>query len=135
LNSIANPEAEIQESLEAAQRSVGLDARDATGHWSHGRALFLSRQHDSALDAIDRALTVKPSYAQGHYARGFIGIHSGIDDPAVGSLDTAERLSPFDPLLFAMKCGRGISLANQGRYDEALREPFLTALARTGIPR
>jgi hypothetical protein len=31
----------------------------------------------------------------------------------------AERLSPFDPLLFAMKSSRGISLANQGNYAEA----------------
>jgi tetratricopeptide (TPR) repeat protein len=119
LNAVPDVDEEIVRALEAGTRSVGFDGRDAMGHWALGRALYLSREHDEALAAIDRALVLNPSYAQGHYAKGFIGIHAGLDHASVPSLDMAQRLSPFDPLLFAMKSSRGISLANQGKYDEA----------------
>jgi TolB-like protein/DNA-binding SARP family transcriptional activator len=119
LHAVPDVEHEIRESLQAARRAVDLDGRDAMGHWSLGRALFLSRQHDDALLAIDHSLAVNPNYAQGHYARGFVGIHAEIDDISLPSLDKAQRLSPFDPLLFAMKSSRAISLANQGKHEEA----------------
>ena len=119
LHTVPDMEREIRESLQAARRAVDLDGRDAMGHWSLGRALFLSRRHDDALLAIDHSLAVNPNYAQGHYARGFVGIHTQIDDTSLPSLDKAQRLSPFDPLLFAMKASRAISLANQGMCEEA----------------
>jgi TolB-like protein len=119
LNTVPDVDREIREALNAASHSVDFDGRDAMGHWALGRALFLSRQHDSALSAIDRALLVNPNYAQGHYARGFVGIHAGLDEASLPSLEMAQRLSPFDPLLFAMKSSRAISLANRGRPEEA----------------
>ena len=119
LHTVPDVEQEIRKAMDAGRRSVDSDGRDAMGHWSLGRALFLSRQHDDALLAIDQSLAVNPNYAQGHYARGFIGIHTGIDAAALPSIDRAQRLSPFDPLLFAMKSSRAISLASQGKYDEA----------------
>ena len=119
LNTVPDVEREIREALDAASHSVDFDGRDSMGHWALGRALFLSRQHDRALSAIDRALLVNPNYAQGHYARGFVGIHAGLDDASLPSLEMAQRLSPFDPLLFAMKSSRAISLANRGRIEEA----------------
>ena len=119
LNAVPDVDHEIHRALEAASASVGLNHRDAMGHWAQGRALFLSREHDEALASIDQSLSINPNYAQGHYARGFIGIHAGIDEPSISSLDFAQRLSPYDPLLFAMKSSRGISLAIQGRYAEA----------------
>ena len=119
LNSVRDVDREIGEALEAGRQSVDFDGRDAMGHWALGRALFLSRRHDNALTAIERALDINPNYAQGHYARGFVGIHAGLDGASLPSLDKAQRLSPFDPLLFAMISCRAISLANQGHYAEA----------------
>lgn len=110
---------EIARAVELAQKSVNHDGRDAMGHWCLGRGLFLSREHDQALGAIDRALAINPNYAQGHYARAFVGIHSGQDEIALPALEQAQRLSPFDPLLFAMMASRAVSLANRGQYDEA----------------
>jgi len=120
LNSTPDVDAEIRRSLEAGRASVSFDSQDSMAHWSLGRALFLSRQHDEALASIDQALLVNPNYAQGHYAKGFVGIHAGADEASLNYLDAAQRLSPFDPLLFAMKSSRGMSLANQGNHDEAV---------------
>ena len=119
LDSSADPARDIALALDSAERSLDLDPRDAMGHWSLGRARFLNREHDLALQSLDRALTANPNYAQGHYARGFIGVHAGIPGEALSELDKAQRLSPYDPLLFAMKSSRAISLAIQGEFADA----------------
>jgi tetratricopeptide (TPR) repeat protein len=110
---------EIELALTTAEHSISLDPRDAMGHWSLGRAQFLNQEHDLSLASLDRSLSANPNYAQGHYARGFVSVHAGIAAEALPELDTAQRLSPFDPLMFAMKSSRGISIALQGNYEEA----------------
>ncbi|MCB1671686.1 MAG: hypothetical protein R3F41_06360 [Gammaproteobacteria bacterium] len=128
LNSTGDVDAEIVRAVDCGRTGVALDPRDSMAHWSLARGLFLSRQHDQALASIDQALSINPNYAQGHYARGFIGIHAGQDETALASLDSAQRLSPFDPMLFAMKSSRAISLAQQGHFDEAATWALQAAL-------
>lgn len=115
----ADPDGDSKRALEFASESVRLEPRDGFGHWSLGRAHFLTRNHDAALSSIDRALVVNPNYAQGHYARGFVGCHASLTDLANSDLDMAQRLSPFDPLRFAMEACRAISLAVTGDHGGA----------------
>lgn len=119
LNAADDIPAEIAQALSCAEQAVSFDGRDAMGHWALGRARLLNREHDLALDALDRSLTANPNYAQGHYARAFISIHADRAPQAIPDLEMATRLSPFDPLLFAMTSCRGISVAVQGQYEEA----------------
>ncbi len=119
LDSCENPGREIERAIVCAETSLSLDGRDAMAHWSLGRARFLNRDHDQALASLERAIEANPNYAQGHYARGFVGVHAGIPDLALGELDHAQRLSPYDPLLFAMKSSRALSLIMQERFAEA----------------
>lgn len=121
LNTDSEPEEHVRLSLEYAQQSVSLDSRDAMAHWVMGRALFLSREHDQALLSLDRALLANPNYAQGRYARGFVKNYAGKADSAIADLDTSRRLSPFDPLMFAMKSSRAVSLALRGDTESAWR--------------
>lgn len=119
LDAVPAPDAEIEMALRFAQQSIDLDPRDAMGHWTLGRARFLAREHDQAILSINRSLAVNPNFAQGHYALGFISAHAGMPMQALPALATAERLSPYDPLLFAMEGSRAISMAIEGKYDEA----------------
>jgi TolB-like protein len=119
LNTTPDPSRNIELALEYAQHSLHLDSRDAMGHWSLGRALFLDNQHDLGLASVDRSVQANANYAQGHYARGFIGIHCGQPVDAAPNLATAQRLSPFDPLLFAMKSSQALSFMMQGEYELA----------------
>lgn len=105
--------------LEHGQLSVDLDARDALGYWTLGRAQFLAREHDLALQSVGRSLRINPSFAQGHYALGFLEAHSGLHVQALPDLAAAERLSPLDPLLFAVEGTRAIAFVIKGQYDEA----------------
>ncbi len=52
-------------------------------------------------------------------AKGFIGIHADDTRPVLASLEMAQRLSPFDPLLFAIKSSRAMSLVFEGKLEEA----------------
>ncbi len=135
---------EVARSIEFGERAVSYDSRDAMGHWALGRARFLNREHDAAMGALDRALVVNPNYAQGHYSRGFIGTHSGLMLETIDNLTMAERLSPFDPMLFGVLSARGISLTIQGRAEEgaewalkATREPnahfYIYAIAAASL--
>ena len=119
LNAAEDTPAEIALALRFAEQAVSYDGRDAMGHWALGRARLLNREHDLALDALDRSLIANPNYAQGHYARGFIGVQASRAEQALPDLDMARRLSPFDPMLFAMTSCRALSMAMQGRYEEA----------------
>ena len=119
LNASDDVPGEIAQALKFAEQAVSYDGRDALGHWALGRARFLNREHDLAVDALDRALVANPNYAQGHYARGFIGALSGLARETLPDLDMAQRLSPFDPMLFAILSSHGLSLAVQQKFDDA----------------
>lgn len=116
-----DPAGDVARALASASESVALEPRDAFGHWSLARAQFLSRSHDAALSSIDRALVTNPNYAQGYYARGYIGVHSGVANLVVGDLDVAQRLSPFDPMRFAVESARAIALTETGDDQQAVR--------------
>ncbi|NRA35386.1 MAG: tetratricopeptide repeat protein [Polyangiaceae bacterium] len=114
------PGDDIRRALDFARQSIDLDGRDVMGHWCLGRVLFRSREHDQALGAVDRALDINPNFAQGHYVRGFIGAHAGLHAESLASVDLAERLSPFDPLRFAMKACHAVAITNQGAPRDAV---------------
>lgn len=119
LDAVPAPAAEIERALAHGLQSVDLDPMDAMGHWTLGRARFLAREHDQALQSVRHSLIINPNFAQGHYALGFIRVHAGVPTLALPDLAAAQRLSPLDPLLFAVEGSRAISLAIEGRYDEA----------------
>ena len=121
LNASDDIDDDIARALASAEISVGLDDRDAMGHWSLGRAQLLCREHDMAMESLDRALLANPNYAQGHYAKGYVGFHAGRDVSIVQELDMARRLSPFDPMMFAISSARALTMAVSGQQQEAAR--------------
>ncbi len=121
LNVVPRAGDEVQHAIEFAQQAIEVDSQDSMGHWCLGRALFLAHSHDAALAAIDRSLVANPNFAQGFYAKGFIGVHAGLDVESLDPLAQAQRQSPFDPLLFAIRGTRALSYANLGRFEEAAR--------------
>lgn len=121
---------EIERALERAHQSVSLNPRDPLGHWALGRAHLLRGEVGAALAALDISTDLNPSFAVGQYTLGFALMQAGELVRSIEMADKAQRLSPYDPLRFAMIGVRGFSLALAGRYDEAanlmaisIREP------------
>jgi DNA-binding SARP family transcriptional activator len=111
--------AEIAGAYDAAVRSVGADDRDPAAHWAMGRALWLRGAQNEAVSELQRSVDLSPNFALGHYTLGFVHAQSGDPQAAIDATDQSRKLSPFDPLQFAMLATRGLALMRLGRHDEA----------------
>ena len=90
------------------------------GHWSLSRAQVLAGNIETARDAIALATDLNPSYATAQYFHGWVAMQLGDHAFCVERIDLAQRLSPFDPLIYGMQGVSSVSLALMGRYEEAL---------------
>jgi tetratricopeptide (TPR) repeat protein len=112
----------------------------ATGEWSAARDVFKSltdaypnsdrawaslgllearlRNHERALEALEKALVENPMLPEVQLARGELLLLKGDVDGAIDSLESAEKLLPNDPQIEARL---GQSLLANGRNSEALR--------------
>jgi len=110
---------QIELALRAARRSVDADDRDPAAHWAMGRALWLGGESSGAFVELERSVELSPNFALGHYTLGFF--HCQIGDPhaAIAATEHARKLSPFDPLLFAIFCSRAAAHVRLGELQEA----------------
>lgn len=117
----ADRSGEVQRALELAQQSVSINSRDPLGHWAMGRAYFLRGEMSESITELSTATALNPSFAVGQYTLGFALMHAGDMARSVEMADKARRLSPYDPMSFAMIGVRGFSLAMTGQYDQAAK--------------
>jgi len=110
---------EIDRAFDAAGKSLMVDDRDPAAHWAMGRALWLRGSQGDSITELERAVDLSPNYATAHYTLAFVHSQAGDPHAAIAFSDHARRLSPFDPLLFAMLGSRALSLARLGQYEEA----------------
>ncbi len=89
---------EIQQALEMAQQSLALDPRDPLAHWALGRALHLCHDFDRSVQEFEIANSLNPSFALGQFAQAFAMMHVGDNERSNQILDSARRLSPYDPM-------------------------------------
>ncbi len=109
-----------QLALASAELALLSDERNPSALWAMGRAQWLAGDQPSALHNLQLATDLSPSFAQGHYARAFVLAQAGDAGEALKAADIAQRLSPCDPLLFAIQGARAIALMRLGRSDEAV---------------
>jgi TolB-like protein len=85
-----------------AQRGLELDPLDPFVNFTMGRTFWLAGDLDSGLAWLERATSISPNYAQGIYARAWTETLAGRGLEGRGHVDLAMRLSPLDPLYYAM---------------------------------
>lgn len=115
----ANREQESERAYAVASQGLIADDHDPAAHWAMGRALWLRGREDESLAELERTVDLSPSFALGHYALSFVRAQSGDPRAAIGSSDYSRRLSPFDPLLFAMLSARALAHVRLGEFEEA----------------
>jgi DNA-binding SARP family transcriptional activator/TolB-like protein len=109
----------IDQAFEAASQSLLADDRDPSAHWAMGRALWLRGRESESLSELALSVDLSPNFVLGHYTTGFVHSQSGDARIAIGSVDHSRRLSPFDPLLFAMLATRALAQMRLGDFDDA----------------
>jgi len=110
---------ETRDALKAAGQSLLVDDQNPAAHWSMGRALWLTGDHDQAVRALEHSVLLSPNFALGHYALSFVHAQSGDPAAAITASDYSRLLSPYDPLLFGMLGTRAIALIRLGAFEEA----------------
>src|SRR5262249_12897140 len=111
-------EREIALAFETAGQGLEADPIDPAAHWAMGRALWLRREHDGAVGALDQSIRLSPNYVLAHYALAFVHCQTGDPARAISAADTANYLSPLDPL-FAMHGARTFALLRLVKAREA----------------
>jgi adenylate cyclase len=110
------PEA-LDRAYEAARQAVKLDPQLSLAHELLGRVLLRRRQHDGAIAAIKRAITLNPNLAR-HYASLADALtFANRPGEAIQLMQKFMRLDPFYPPRFNMYLGRAYYFSNQ--YDKA----------------
>ena len=102
-----------------AERGLDLDPIDPFVNFTMGRSFWLEGELDAGLPWLDRAIEVNPNYAQGIYARAWTESLLGQGAASRDHADLAMRLSPLDPLYYAMLGTRAFAHMAEGEDSEA----------------
>lgn len=110
---------EIAQAHRCAERGLELDALDPFVNFTMGRCLWLRGDLEGSLAWLERATAISPNYAQGIYARAWTEALSGRPLEGRGHVDHAMRLSPLDPMFYAMLGTRAFTHLALGEDAEA----------------
>jgi TolB-like protein len=113
-------EGEIRRARELAEEAISLDPRDPQGYSALGRAYILSGDFEASERELQRAVDLNPSFAIGQYSLGFALQFAGLVEESQQAVTLAQRLSPFDPMRFAMMALNGRNLVSLGARNEAV---------------
>ena len=102
-----------------AVRGLELDPMDPFVNFTMGRTFWLEGDLEGSLAWLERATSISPSYAQGLYARAWTESLAGRGVEGRRHVDFAMRLSPIDPLYYAMLATRAFTHTVMGEYAEA----------------
>jgi TolB-like protein len=100
---------EIREARRSAERGLELDPLDPFVNFTMGRSYWLEGNLDGSLSWLERATSISPNYAQGIYARAWTEALAGHAAEGRTHVDLAMRLSPIDPLYYAMMATRAFT--------------------------
>jgi adenylate cyclase len=103
-----------------ARAAIASDIDDAAALSVAGWVIIvLTKEHEMALNAIERALSLNASCATAHYFAGLVNAFA--DRPAVAASHArrALRLSPFDPSAFEAHLALGMGAIREENYHEA----------------
>jgi len=124
------PKESIAAAYERATAALALDDKDPVAYFALGRVYMLRGEHDASIEALETSLTINPSFAQAHHGLGFALALAGRLDEAAVEIDKSIRLSPRDPLLFAVESVRGFvsvlqrdNEAGAAWAEKAIRHP------------
>jgi tetratricopeptide (TPR) repeat protein len=121
----------VQKAEEHARMAALLDEQEPWVHLDFGVIHVRRRQTEGAVQTLERALALNPSFAMAH---AYLGLALGVGgQPSAGAeaLERALRLSPRDPFLArdALTIRQLIAFAEE-RYEEVVRLCHMVAQER-----
>lgn len=120
--STASPIDSLEQALRFSRQAVALDDKDALAHFTLCRVHTFRCEFDAAITEARIAIDLNPSMAQAHYGLGVALWFNGDMEEGLSKLDTAIRLSPRDPWVFAMTHMRAFAYLCSGNFESALED-------------
>jgi TolB-like protein len=112
-----------------AERGLELDPLDPFVNFTMGRTFWLEGDLETSLVWLERATSLSPNYAEGIYARAWADTLAGRGQEGRERVDLAMRLSPLDPLYYAMQATRALGHTALG--EDALAAIWAERAARS----
>lgn len=110
---------EIRSARQFAERGLELDPLDPFVSFAMGRTFWLEGDLEGGRAWLEHATSISPNYAQGIYALAWTEALSGQAREGRGHVDLAMRLSPLDPLYYAMVATRAFTHLVVNEFPEA----------------
>jgi TolB-like protein len=108
------------EGARLARSAVDLGKNDAVALTRGGHALaHFTRDLDTGIDFLDRALVLNPNLAAAWFLGGFLRIWRGEPEEAIKRFEHAMRLSPLDTEMFRVQTGVAMAHLMARRFDDA----------------
>ncbi len=109
----------LVQGLAAGERAVALDDKDGFAHLALSRMLHLTGKGERAIAEAERSVALNSSFALGYYGLGAAFDWQIRATEGIVALDMSMRLSPQDPMLWAMQAKRASCCFSIEKYDEA----------------
>ncbi len=122
------PQQAIALARDGALRALAIDGKDPIAHLALGRVLASNGDYGAAVDELQIAVALNPSFALAHYTLASVLFLGGRPEQALASFELAARLTPIGPLIWGIQTMHANTLAALGRYEEA--EPLARAATR-----
>jgi len=113
-------EEDLKRGLSAAETALSIDQTDPFAHFALGRISIFTGDHEKAIVAFKRAISLNPNYALAHFGLAHGLWHAGRPAESLDHHDEAIRLSPHDPILWAFLASKAIALIMVERYKEGI---------------
>ena len=112
-------EAEVEKAFDFARRGLALDPRDPQAHWTLGRAFILTQDLDQAVPELEAAVDLNPSSVMALYSLSWSLLLHGQSARSNTCAMEAQRISPFDPMRYAVIAVQASNAGLMGNHDEA----------------
>ncbi|MDH3469614.1 MAG: tetratricopeptide repeat protein, partial [Gammaproteobacteria bacterium] len=121
-----------ERSLEMARKAVAINPDSPQAQWALGYVYMYRNQFDKAIDALERSVSLSPSYADGYAMLALINNNLGHAEEAIRLIEKGMKLNPYYSWDYLYNLGRAYYAL--GDYQKAT-EYLQQALERNEAPR
>ena len=111
---------ELKKAKNSALQGIAYDRNDPSTFFSLGRSFWLSGNHEQCITECNQGLSLATQDILGLGVKSMSATLACHDKQAHESLQLAYRISPFNPMMFAMNSIYALSLVHQQKYDRAV---------------
>lgn len=126
-----SPVETMERALEMARKAVSIDPDSPQAQWALGYVYMYRKQFDLAVEVLEQAVSLAPSYADGYALLALIKNNLGEAEDAISLIKKGMELNPYYSWDYLYNLGR----ANYalGRFEEA-KNYLLQAMERNQAP-